>query len=434
MGIFSFVFLPGYIIRSIGVLANLMLLIALIKDPLKCFRNSGTYLVGNLAFSDMLFSLVLLVNLLKPDEKIGNCLQFFAFYSSMITIFSIALDRFLMVNYPFKHRFLMSGKKMMLWIAGIWCISAVHPIKLFLWPNKGDKPVKSSIGAILIIITGVIYCKMYFVLKKQQKSMAGKKNTLPSSQSGRTSQKGSSLENESCVSDLVERAQSPNERAQSPNERAQSLNERAQSPNERAQSPNERAQSPNERAQNPNERAQSLNERAQSPNERAQSPNKRAQGLDERAEDENDRVESQNHRAENPPEHAQGQNERAQSPDERAQNQNDRVESQDERVPNQDKRAQTPHQSPQRVNNAKEQRFLNTIIIIALIAVVTTLQGTIYVQISSIFEDPKTRESEVPDAIVYAIFCLNFAVNPFIYYFRLGRYRETFKIVYCCKS
>ncbi len=33
---------------------NVLLLVAFLKDPLKCFRNSGTHLVMNLAVSDCL--------------------------------------------------------------------------------------------------------------------------------------------------------------------------------------------------------------------------------------------------------------------------------------------------------------------------------------------------------------------------------------------
>ena len=108
------IFLPVYITCCIGILANLMLLIAFIKDPLKCFRNSATYLVGNLAFSDLLVNLISMTRMfLESENEVVAFLHLFSFYSSMWTIFSIALDRYLMITYPFKHRFLMSGEKML---------------------------------------------------------------------------------------------------------------------------------------------------------------------------------------------------------------------------------------------------------------------------------------------------------------------------------
>jgi hypothetical protein len=52
------IFIVKFAIGPVGVFMHLLLLIALLKDPLKCFRNSGTYLVGNLAVSDFLVCLL----------------------------------------------------------------------------------------------------------------------------------------------------------------------------------------------------------------------------------------------------------------------------------------------------------------------------------------------------------------------------------------
>ena len=552
---YDVLYLPIYIVSSIGVLSNLMLLFAFFKDPLKCFRNSGTYLVGNLAFCDMLFSLAVVVGASLKDEKIQFFLQFLAVYSSMFTIVSIALDRFLMINYPFRHRFLMSGKKMAFWIFSVWLLSAIHPVKLIFSQHEGDTPVKSTIGVILIVVTGTLYCKTYFALKKQQKSMAGRKNTFPSRTSGYTSKNGSSVENVSCVSDLEcvererniyrvpsqnDRAQSQNDRAQSQSNRAQNQSDCAQNQSDRAQSQSNRAQSQSDHAQIQNERAPSLNactqgqsdraqiqdsraqiednrardwnerapkqndrvqnrneladaanfakeypqnqnrkaaesesdrtenqdvpahslnehiqsrqecvgnrndrvgnrnQRAQSAHRCAQSLNDRAQSLDERGQDrnnrvqnENDRVENQNHPVEIQNQHTQGLHKRAPSLRERAQNVDECAENQKNPVKNQDERAESSQKNSRLVDNAKEQKFLNTIIIIALIAVITVLPGQIYVQVWSILDKGQTYS--IHFIVVITIFCLNFAVNPLIYCFRLKRYRKTFKIVYGCK-
>ena len=65
---------------------------------------------------------------------------------------------------------------------------------------------------------------------------------------------------------------------------------------------------------------------------------------------------------------------------------------------------------------------MNTILIIAFIAVLTVSQPT-----------EITKTDTLLLLVVRAIFCLNFAVNPLVYCLRLKRYRETFKIVYGCK-
>ena len=45
---------PSIVVCILGVVSNALLLVAFIKDHLKCFRNSGTYLVMNLSVSDCL--------------------------------------------------------------------------------------------------------------------------------------------------------------------------------------------------------------------------------------------------------------------------------------------------------------------------------------------------------------------------------------------
>ena len=118
---------PMYMMCSVGILANLMLLIAFVKDPLKCFRNSAAYLVENLALSDVFYNVLFMVNIsLNSEHENANPVLYVIFYSSMGTIFSIALGRFVMITYPFKHRILMNNKKMALWIVIVWFLSCIH--------------------------------------------------------------------------------------------------------------------------------------------------------------------------------------------------------------------------------------------------------------------------------------------------------------------
>ena len=91
---------PVYILCCVGVLANVMLLVAFINNPLKCFRNSAAYLLGNLAVCDSLYNLSFMVSIsLNYVNKFVAFFLFISFYSSMVTMFSIALDRFLMITY-----------------------------------------------------------------------------------------------------------------------------------------------------------------------------------------------------------------------------------------------------------------------------------------------------------------------------------------------
>ena len=428
---FNVIFLPVYIICSVGILANLMLLIAFIKDPLKCFRNSATYLVGNLALSDLLLNLMLITGMfLESENEVVVFLQYVSFYSSMLTIFSIALDRYLMIAYPFKHRFLMSEKKMAIWIAFIWFLSSVHPVKNIFIRNENDVNAKPGVGLVFILFTAVLYGKTYFALRKQARSMIGKKTTFSSKQSQYAPNKSSSIESETCVG-TNNHVKNGIERDQSLDERAQIQYERDEIENERAKSQSERDQSLVERAENKNHRAQNQYEAAEIENVRAESESEREQSLDERAESQNHCAEKQNDRAQNPYERAEIENERAESYNQRAQDKNERVESENEPAQREDLSSNKTPKNSQVINNTKEQKFLNTIIIIACIAVVTVLPGTIYSLLSG--RGVYSEGNSILSVVGIAIFCLNFAANPFVYCLRLKRYRETFKMVYGCK-
>ena len=364
-----------YMLCCVGVLANVMLLIAFIKNPLKCFRNSAAYLVGNLAVSDSIYNLFLMVNIsLNHRKNIADHFLFISFYSSMTTIFSIALDRFLMITYPFKHRILMSKRRMAVWIAIIWFVSSVHAVKRIFVTSDNDGRIKPGIGSVLIILTGILYCKTYLALRRQNKSMAGKKAVFSSRQKGNASKKNVLTDlNEICA------------RVEWKNYRAAGMED-------------ERSQLQNDRAQKMID--QSRDERVDSQDERDESLHQRAAGNDERSQRKDERVVSpaticEVHFLQNS--------------------------------------SQKTHKKLQSANNAKEQKFLNTIIIVACVAVVTVLVGMIGGLFPKMFERGSPEIFRISRAFILTLYCLNFSVNPFIYCLRLKQYRKTFQIVFNCK-
>jgi hypothetical protein len=81
---------------------------------------------------------------------------------------------------------------------------------------------------------------------------------------------------------------------------------------------------------------------------------------------------------------------------------------------------------------ASEERFLRTVIIIAVIAVVSLTPTTIHGQMDNrhgIHDDNIWRN--VVSSILMRLLCLNFSINPIIYFLRLKNYRKTFFLVFC---
>lgn len=172
MALIEEMYLPLYFICTTGILANVLLLVALIKDPLKCFRNSATYLIANLSISDLCVSLCIMSNLLGQDPVL-EFVTFVFFYSSMLTIFSIAFDRYLMIVHPFRHRVLISGKRVALWICLNWMLSSIHSIERLVFDvSRLDNVFKCSVAVVLILFTCCLYAKTYFTLRSQAKAVA----------------------------------------------------------------------------------------------------------------------------------------------------------------------------------------------------------------------------------------------------------------------
>ena len=176
---FTYNIMPPTIICVLGVASNALLMIAFITDPLKCFRNSGTYLVINLSVSDCLMCLIAPFYLALRNEIVKNVsflltIEYIAFcfgLASFVTITSISIDRFFVVALPIKHRILMKGKLIIMWLAAIWIVSCFISV-LQLLHIHGTKLAHSFV-VISIILSTVMYSSTYYNLKKQSRTLAG---------------------------------------------------------------------------------------------------------------------------------------------------------------------------------------------------------------------------------------------------------------------
>ena len=175
---FAYSDLPLITISVLGVALNVLLLVAFLKDPLKCFRNSGTYLVMNLAVSDCLTCLVapffLFCGAVIPGwHWIFEFLVMWFGTASFVSIASISIDRFLLVAYPIKHHILMRAKVIILWLAAIWIVSCARPLIRLFYDRKGNKRIAVYIfGVSMIITSAVIYAFTYWKMRKQAKNIA----------------------------------------------------------------------------------------------------------------------------------------------------------------------------------------------------------------------------------------------------------------------
>ena len=167
----------------IGAASNILLLVAFIKDPLKCFRNSGTYLVMNLSVSDCLaclFSLLFFLTVTEIPKAASQVIEFLKYWfagASFLSITSISIDRFLMVGYPIKHRILMKGKLIILWLGTIWILSCFVSILSIVCFHTNGRNIAYIFCVIVIILSAVMYSSTYNKLKKRSRNVAFQNST-----------------------------------------------------------------------------------------------------------------------------------------------------------------------------------------------------------------------------------------------------------------
>ena len=178
---------PATIITILGVISNVLLLVAFIKDPLKCFRNSSTYLVMNLSVCDCLTCLLgpmFLTNVLPTGYWTGWRLIYthFIFWfgtASIVSIASISIDRFLMIAYPLKHRTLLQGKAMMIWLATIWIVSLFPPAAELFFGTPEDKQevILYCFFTTVTLLSLGMYASSFHKIKKLGRNIALQSST-----------------------------------------------------------------------------------------------------------------------------------------------------------------------------------------------------------------------------------------------------------------
>ena len=170
---FAYSYLPEITIGILGALLNILLLVAFVKDPLKCFRNSGTYLLMSLSVSDCLTCSFAAFYFFRSLGKISLVFKMFNWWfltTSIVSMASISIDRLIMVCYPIKHRVLIKGKVVATWITSIWVGSGVRPMLTLYYKRK--EIVDYFIGVALVILSTVLYACTYNKLKQQSRNIA----------------------------------------------------------------------------------------------------------------------------------------------------------------------------------------------------------------------------------------------------------------------
>ena len=169
----SFYFIPRFVIIVIGLFSNILLLIGMIMDPLKCFKNSSSYSIISLSITDILTGCAgILVQYWQPCID-GISFHPFVLLPTYVACFSIAtmaFDRYMSCVHPFRYRILITRNVTLAVTLGQWIFFCAHLTLETLYENeKWQLYSKCSLGMAILIAATIMYGKAAYVLKRNSK-------------------------------------------------------------------------------------------------------------------------------------------------------------------------------------------------------------------------------------------------------------------------
>ena len=157
-----------------GIIANGFLLLAMFKDPLKCFSTPTTYFIVNLAVSDLFNLATCLTVVFLVQIKYGNgsvvklweTLWELIFNLTFPSVFSLALERCLALSLPLWHRVRITSRVCRIWLAAVWLFNLVFTLTSYFMYEY----TSIFYGLIFLSMTLFVYIFAYVSIRRQHKA------------------------------------------------------------------------------------------------------------------------------------------------------------------------------------------------------------------------------------------------------------------------
>ena len=168
------------LISITGIIANVFLLLAIFKDPLKCFSTPTTYFIVNLAVSDLLNLAVCLTCVFLIQTKYGGLNELawnitllsweITFNLTFPSVFSLALGRCLAVSRPLWHRVRITSRVSRIWLVAVWLFNLVFTLTSYFMYKYISSSQSLFYGLMFLLITLFVYIFAYFSIRWQHKA------------------------------------------------------------------------------------------------------------------------------------------------------------------------------------------------------------------------------------------------------------------------
>ena len=178
------------VINVVGVLGNVLLIVAHVKDPLRVLKSPSSHFILNIASVDALLSGVFLVSTIlvltlafakrswEWDTSNRSLILFLLISLICSALFasypSLAVERFLSVAYPLWHRVRVTTKLCRYWVIGLWLgLGGFRLIDFALTRMKETLTIIQSqltfmvFMCVLLTLTLSVYIASYISIKRQ---------------------------------------------------------------------------------------------------------------------------------------------------------------------------------------------------------------------------------------------------------------------------
>ena len=176
----------AFVLCFLTVFGNLLVLIAIVKDPYKELKTIPYYLIMNLAVCDLIVGiprefLLGLLYFLQPHQWlwlwnlhfVAYRSLYFSMVASSLTILTLAFERYIMVEAPFRSKDFLIYSHLKLSIGYIWLISACAAgLSLLNICNEREYRheyrfiLTNAFGFPTVIFMFLIYSRIFYVVRK----------------------------------------------------------------------------------------------------------------------------------------------------------------------------------------------------------------------------------------------------------------------------
>ncbi len=171
-------------IMVIAAIANVLLLLAIYKNPLKCFRNPTTYFIANVAIADLLSSLFHFEEVLVTQTTYGSTFCFpgawgtinsaileFVYLLIFPSVAVLALERYVSIAYPLWHQVKVTSRLCYICIAVVWLINGIFTA-IFSVGTIQTGLLLTAYSSVFYLTTVFIYLLAYISIRRQRFSLS----------------------------------------------------------------------------------------------------------------------------------------------------------------------------------------------------------------------------------------------------------------------